>query len=175
MDNYPKGRLSIFSDVWLFFFTLIISTFAALITISFIMKTSRVIKLLLLLLTFIGVSFPVKAGDSSSVYDKQALLFARSEMVRFPEAWQLDYGKRLFWGYAQGVGCCAMLDMWKATGDNTYYNDGTLTLTRCCQVGGLGGNPYRDGSFEYYVGEKMRDNDATATGPYIMGCLQLGQ
>ena len=23
--------------------------------------------------------------------------------------------------------------------------DGTLTLTRCCQVGGLGGTPYRDG------------------------------
>ena len=52
--------------------------------------------------------------------------------------------------------------------------DGTLTLTRCCQVGGLGGNPYRDGSFEYYIGEKMRDNDAKATGPFIMGCLELG-
>lgn len=54
-------------------------------------------------------------------------------------------------------------------------SDGTLTLTRCCQVGGLGGTPYRDGSFEYYIGEKMRDNDAKATGPFIMGCLQLGK
>ena len=53
--------------------------------------------------------------------------------------------------------------------------DGTLTLTRCCQVGGLGGNPYRDGSFEYYVGEKIRDNDAKATGPFIMGCLELAR
>ncbi len=53
--------------------------------------------------------------------------------------------------------------------------DGTLTLTRCCQVGGLGGNPYRDGSFEYYIGEKIRDNDAKATGPYIKGCLELGK
>lgn len=53
--------------------------------------------------------------------------------------------------------------------------DGTLTLTRCCQVGGLGGHPYRDGSFEYYIGEKMRDNDAKATGPFIMGCLELGR
>ena len=53
--------------------------------------------------------------------------------------------------------------------------DGTLTLTRCCQGGGLGGTPYRDGSFEYYIGEKMRDNDAKATGPFIMGCLQLGK
>ena len=53
--------------------------------------------------------------------------------------------------------------------------DGTLTLTRCCQVGGLGGRPYRDGSYGYYIGEKIRDNDAKATGPYIMGCLELGQ
>lgn len=53
--------------------------------------------------------------------------------------------------------------------------DGTLTLTRCCQVGGLGGKPYRDGSFEYYIGEKMRDNDAKATGPFIMGLLELAQ
>ncbi len=52
--------------------------------------------------------------------------------------------------------------------------DGTLTLTRCCQVGGLGGTPYRDGSYEYYIGEKIRDNDAKATGPFIMGCLELG-
>ena len=51
--------------------------------------------------------------------------------------------------------------------------DGTLTLTRCCAVGGLGGTPYRDGSFEYYIGEKMRDNDSKATGPFIMGCIEL--
>ncbi|MDR2148075.1 MAG: glycoside hydrolase family 88 protein [Tannerella sp.] len=53
--------------------------------------------------------------------------------------------------------------------------DGSLTLTRCCQVGGLGGNPYRDGSYEYYINEKIRDNDAKATGPFIMGCLELGK
>ncbi|MBE6287374.1 MAG: glycoside hydrolase family 88 protein [Mediterranea massiliensis] len=53
--------------------------------------------------------------------------------------------------------------------------DGTLTLTRCCQVGGLGGKPYRDGSFEYYINEKIRDNDAKATGPFIMACLELAK
>lgn len=53
--------------------------------------------------------------------------------------------------------------------------DKTLTLTRCCAVGGLGGKPYRDGSFEYYIGERMRDNDAKATGPFIMGCIELGK
>lgn len=54
-----------------------------------------------------------------------------------------------------------------------FNSDGTLTLTRCCQVAGLGGKPYRDGSFEYYIGEKMRNNDAKATGPFIMGCIEL--
>ena len=51
--------------------------------------------------------------------------------------------------------------------------DKTWTLTRCCAVGGLGGNKYRDGSFDYYIHERMRDNDAKATGPFIMGCIQL--
>lgn len=36
---------------------------------------------------------------------KYSTWFADSEMARFPEAWQLDHGKRLFFGYAQGVGC----------------------------------------------------------------------
>lgn len=54
-------------------------------------------------------------------------------------------------------------------------DDETLTLTRCCAVSGLGGNPYRDGSFEYYVNEQIRNNDSKATGPFIMGCLELNK
>ncbi len=53
--------------------------------------------------------------------------------------------------------------------------DGTLTLTKCCAVAGLGGSPYRDGSIDYYINERVRDNDAKATGPFIMGCLYLGK
>ncbi len=53
--------------------------------------------------------------------------------------------------------------------------DGSLTLTQCCAVAGLGGNPYRDGSFEYYVNERIRENDSKATGPFIMGCLELNK
>ena len=48
--------------------------------------------------------------------------FADSEMMRFPQAYRLDHGKRLFFGYAQGVGCCAMLQMWKTTGERRYYD-----------------------------------------------------
>lgn len=51
--------------------------------------------------------------------------------------------------------------------------DGTVSITNCCMVAGLGGNPYRDGSFEYYMSEPVRDNDPKATGPFIMGCIEL--
>lgn len=49
--------------------------------------------------------------------------------------------------------------------------DGTISLTRVCGVAGLGGNPYRDGSFEYYINEIIRDNDPKGVGPYIMASL----
>ncbi|SEO62070.1 unsaturated rhamnogalacturonyl hydrolase [Flavobacterium sp. CF108] len=53
--------------------------------------------------------------------------------------------------------------------------DGGITLTNCCQVAGLGGNPYRDGSYEYYVNEKKKDNDPKATGPFILAALELNR
>ena len=53
---------------------------------------------------------------------KTAILFADSEMKRFPEAWQLDHGKRLYFGYSQGLGCLAMLKVWKATHNKKYLN-----------------------------------------------------
>jgi unsaturated rhamnogalacturonyl hydrolase len=40
-------------------------------------------------------------------------------------------------------------------------------------VAGLGGNPYRDGSYEYYVNERKKDNDPKATGPFILAALEL--
>lgn len=53
--------------------------------------------------------------------------------------------------------------------------DGTISITRCCAVAGLGGkNPKdRDGSFEYYISEPIRDNDAKAVGPFIMAGIEL--
>ncbi|GHE48266.1 glycoside hydrolase family 88/105 protein [Sphingobacterium griseoflavum] len=51
--------------------------------------------------------------------------------------------------------------------------DGRLTLTQCNAVAGLGGNPYRDGSYAYYINERVRENDSKATGPFIMGLLEL--
>ena len=55
-------------------------------------------------------------------------------------------------------------------------SDGTYSLTQCCAVGGLGGSPrYRDGSYGYYIGERVRDNDGKGSGIYFMGCYELGK
>jgi len=52
-------------------------------------------------------------------------------------------------------------------------DDGEITITQACAVAGLGGNPYRDGSYEYYVNERKKDNDPKATGPFILAALEL--
>ncbi|MDZ7607182.1 MAG: glycoside hydrolase family 88 protein [Cyclobacteriaceae bacterium] len=53
--------------------------------------------------------------------------------------------------------------------------DGTISLTQVCGVAGLGGDPYRDGTFEYYVNEVIRDNDPKGVGPFIMAAILYEQ
>ncbi|MDE6341663.1 MAG: glycoside hydrolase family 88 protein, partial [Muribaculaceae bacterium] len=52
--------------------------------------------------------------------------------------------------------------------------DGTISLTDCCAVAGLGGgkDQRRDGTFEYYLSEPIRDNDSKGIGPFILGSLE---
>ena len=50
---------------------------------------------------------------------------------------------------------------------------GLVTLERSCAVAGLGGTPYRDGSYEYYVSEPIRPNDYKGVGPFILAALEL--
>jgi unsaturated rhamnogalacturonyl hydrolase len=38
---------------------------------------------------------------------------------------------------------------------------------------GLGGVPYRDGSYEYYVNEPRRDDDLKAIGPFLQACIEM--
>src|SRR5690606_19178280 len=51
--------------------------------------------------------------------------------------------------------------------------NGKVSITQACAVAGLGGNPYRDGSFEYYINEPKRANDPKVVGPFIMTALQF--
>jgi len=63
-----------------------------------------------------------------------------------------------------------------------------ISLTHCCSVAGLGPgisekvlkaapnvkeNRRRDGSYEYYLSEPLRDNDAKGIGPFIWAALEM--
>lgn len=51
--------------------------------------------------------------------------------------------------------------------------DGSISLTDCCAVAGLGGKQQRDGSFSYYLSEPIRDNDPKGIGPFILASLEI--
>jgi len=51
--------------------------------------------------------------------------------------------------------------------------DGSVQIHKGCSVAGLGGDPYRDGSYEYYISEKIRSNDPKAVGPFILASLEF--
>ncbi len=52
-------------------------------------------------------------------------------------------------------------------------DDGTYSITNCCAVAGLGGEKrYRDGSFEYYIGEPVIINDPKSVAPFIWAAIE---
>jgi unsaturated rhamnogalacturonyl hydrolase len=57
--------------------------------------------------------------------------------------------------------------------------NGRWSLTQCCSVAGLGGSPSngraRDGSFDYYVSERIVPNDLKGVGPFILAGIELQQ
>lgn len=53
--------------------------------------------------------------------------------------------------------------------------DGLIDLVNICGSCGLGGNPYRDGSYEYYVTEKIVTNDSKGVAPFIMAAVELNK
>jgi len=52
-------------------------------------------------------------------------------------------------------------------------SSGVVHYTKAVSGAGLGGTPYRDGSYEYYVKEPKRDDDLKAIGPFIQACIEM--
>lgn len=50
--------------------------------------------------------------------------------------------------------------------------DGSYTITHCCAVAGLGGKGNRDGSFAYYIGEPVIENDPKSVGSFILAAIE---
>lgn len=50
--------------------------------------------------------------------------------------------------------------------------DGTISITDCCAVAGLGGKTRRSGDFDYYISEPIIENDCKGVGPFIWASLE---
>ncbi len=62
---------------------------------------------------------------------------------------------------------------WKGIHERFVKPDGTLSGT--VKVAGLGGTPYRSGTYDYYVGESTADNDAKGVGAYLLAESEMIQ
>ena len=49
---------------------------------------------------------------------------------------------------------------------------GAVHLARICKVAGLGGDPYRDGSYDYYVGTEVVADDPKGVGAFILASAE---
>ena len=59
--------------------------------------------------------------------------------------------------------------------DNLVETDeeGYAVLKNTCGACGLGGNPYREGDYNYYISEKIIENDQKGIAPVIMAAIEL--
>jgi unsaturated rhamnogalacturonyl hydrolase len=55
----------------------------------------------------------------------------------------------------------------------TITTEGFVDLHGTCRSAGLGGNPYRDGSYGYYISEPRRLNDFKGYGPLLLAAITL--
>ncbi len=51
--------------------------------------------------------------------------------------------------------------------------DGRVDFKGTVSVGGLGGNPYRDGSYEYYLSERVVTNDPKGVGAFLLAATEM--
>lgn len=51
--------------------------------------------------------------------------------------------------------------------------DGTIDLKGTVSVAGLGGNPYRDGTYAYYLQEKVATNDPKGIGAFLLAANEM--
>ncbi|MEN3325602.1 MAG: unsaturated rhamnogalacturonyl hydrolase [Acidobacteriota bacterium] len=54
-----------------------------------------------------------------------------------------------------------------------YDASGHFNLAGTVSVAGLGGNPYRDGSYEYYISEKVVTNDPKGIGAFLLAATEM--
>ncbi len=51
--------------------------------------------------------------------------------------------------------------------------NGIVHISQVCKSAGLGGNPYRDGSYEYYMSEKVVTDNSHGLGAFLLAAIEL--
>ncbi|MBC6997339.1 glycoside hydrolase family 88 protein [Cytophaga sp. FL35] len=54
-------------------------------------------------------------------------------------------------------------------------DNGLVHITKICKSAGLGGDPYRDGTFEYYMSEPIVTDNLHGLSPFILAAVQLNK
>jgi unsaturated rhamnogalacturonyl hydrolase len=72
-------------------------------------------------------------------------------------------------GPAAALGWAGVLNQFVADDKN-----GLTSLRNVCKVAGLGGTPYRDGSYEYYVGTEVVSDDPKGVGAFLLAGVARG-
>jgi len=126
------------------------------------------------------------ANNLVKFQDKSGLWFQVTDRMNGEGNYLESSGSSMFaYALAKGANKCYLPKKFKKVANKAFDGltkqlikneaDGEITITEACAVAGLGGKPYRDGSYSYYVNERKKDNDPKATGPFILAALELNR
>jgi len=101
-----------------------------------------------------------RKGNYAEASGSSMFVYALTKGVR------MGYLDKKYAAVAQ-KGYDGLLKTFVTTENNALAFNGTVS------VGGLGGNPYRDGSYEYYLSEPLRKNDLKGVGPFILASIEM--
>ena len=96
------------------------------------------------------------SGSAMFIY-----VFAKGAKLGYLDEKYLDIANKSFDGYLKTL--------------VTTDDKGMVTIHNIVGGCGLGGNPYRDGSYEYYISERRADNDTKGVAPFILAALELNR
>jgi rhamnogalacturonyl hydrolase YesR len=137
-----------------------------------------------------------KRGDLIAILQRLAPAFAQYQDVASGVWFQITNKGSLKGNYLEASGSC-MLVFTLAKGVRLRYLDkkykeiaqkgyegilknfietdekGSIHLTKTCSGAGLGGVPYRSGTFDYYVNEPLRTDDMKGIGVFIQADLEM--
>ena len=112
----------------------------------------------------VGSTKPAAKGNFLEASASAMLVYAIAKGVRMGYLDQLPYRANALRGW-EGIQKAFV----------TTGADGLMVLNGTVKVGGLGGTPYRSGSYDYYIGEKTQPNDAKGVGAFLLAGSEMEQ